>query len=163
MPSSIQRRNFQNMKAYRKQRQTVYRHCQLGHVTPSHAILLGVCVLVLPMLELASERAQVTTTYYTNHWHVHARHMTFSHTHLLPSLSNVLPAMVFQNRVAWPNIKCQSYASSHSSVRHVSHSPDHTVPSSLGRRIVGVVVIFLLLLSGDVEMNPGPVGEYAAC
>ena len=27
------------------------------------------------------------------------------------------------------------------------------------RRAVGVVVVLLLLLSGDVETNPGPVGE----
>ena len=161
MPSSIQRRNFQNnaMKAYRKQLQGVYRHCQLGQVTPSHAILLGVCVFMLPILELASERAQVTTMSY---WHVHPRHVTFSHTQLLPHLNNVLPAMVLQNTVAWSNIKCPSHTSSHSSVRHVSHSSGLTVPTGLGRRVVGVVVILLLLLSGDVEMNPGPVGEYPA-
>ena len=28
-----------------------------------------------------------------------------------------------------------------------------------GRRVVGVVVLLLLLMSGDIEMNPGPVGE----
>ena len=122
----------------------------------SLAILVGASILMLPMLELAAERAQLTTMYYTNHWHVHPRHVTFSHTHLLPSLNNVLPAMVLQNRVAWSNIKCLSYTSSHSSVRHVSHNP---APTSLGRRLVGAVVLLLLLMSGDIEMNPGPVGE----
>ena len=159
MPSSTQHRDFQTnaMKAYRKQRQNIYHHCSLCHVTPSLAILVGASILMLPMLELAAERAQLTTMYYTNHWHVHPRHVTFSHTPLeLPSLNNVLPAMVLQNRVTWSNIKCLSYTSSHSSVRHVSHSPDST---GLGRRVVGVVVLLLLLMSGDIEMNPGPVGE----
>ena len=32
-------------------------------------------------------------------------------------------------------------------------------PTSLGRRVVGVVVLLLLLMSGDIEMNPGPVGK----
>ena len=158
MLSSTQRRDFQTntMKAYRKQRQNVYHHCSLCHVTPSLAILVGASILMLPMLELAAERAQLTTMYYTNHWHVHPRHVIFSHTHLLPSLNNVLPAMVLQNRVAWSNIKCLSYTSSHSSVHHVSHSPAST---GLGRRVVGVVVLLLLLMSGDIETNPGPVGE----
>ena len=31
--------------------------------------------------------------------------------------------------------------------------------SLMGRRAVGLVVVLLLLLSGDVETNPGPVGE----
>ena len=31
--------------------------------------------------------------------------------------------------------------------------------SHMRRRTVGVVVVLLLLLSGDVETNPGPVGE----
>ena len=31
--------------------------------------------------------------------------------------------------------------------------------SHMRRRAVGVVVVLLLLLSGDVETNPGPVGE----
>ena len=78
--------------------------------------------------------------------------MIVSHTHLLPFLSNVLPAMVLQNRVAWSNIKCLSY----STVGHAFLSP---APTGLGRRVVGVVVFLLLLMSGDIEMNPGPVGE----
>ena len=31
--------------------------------------------------------------------------------------------------------------------------------SHMRKRTVGVVVVLLLLLSGDVETNPGPVGE----
>ena len=140
------------MKAYRKQRQYTYRHCQLCHVTPSYALILGVCVLMLPMLELASEHVQPTTVYCTNH--VHPCHMTFSHTHLLPFPNNVLPAMVLQNRVAWSIIKCLS----HSRVCHVSLSPAPTVPTGV-KRVVGVVMLLLLLMSGDIETNPGPVGE----
>ena len=166
MPNSTENRKFQTnaMKAYRKQRQYIhrncqpchitpsYRHCQLGHVTPSYALIVGVCILMLPMLELATEHVQLATIYYRNTLnHVH---MTFSHTPLaLPSLNNVQPAMVLQNRVAWSNIKCPS----HSSVRHVSLNP---VPTGLGRRVVGVVVLLLLLMSGDIETNPGPVGEW---
>ena len=33
------------------------------------------------------------------------------------------------------------------------------VPSGLGRMVVGVILL-LLVLSGDVERNPGPVGEF---
>ena len=143
------------MKAYRKQRQHIYHHCQLCHVTPSYALIVGVCLLMLPMLELATEHVQLATMYYMNCMnHVHARHMTFSHTPLaLPSLNNVLPAMALQNRVAWSNIKCPS----HSSVHHVSLNP---APTGLARRVVGVVVLLLLLMSGDIETNPGPVGEW---
>ena len=149
MLSSIQRRDFQTntMKAYRKQQQNFYHHCSLCHVTPSLAILVGASILMLPMLELAAECAQLTTMYYTNH---------FSHTHFLPSLNNVLPAIVLQNRVAWSNIKCLSYISSYFNVHHVSLGP---APTGLGMRVVGAVVLLLLLMSGDIEMNPGPVGE----
>ena len=80
-----------------------------------------------------------------------------SHTPLvLPSLNNVLPAMVLQNRV---NIKRLSHTSS---VRRVSLSPAPTVPAGLRRRVVVVVVVVLLvlLMSGDIETNPGPVGKW---
>ena len=156
MPSSTGQRKVQNnaMKAYRKQRQYIYRHCQLCHVTTSYALIVGVCIIMLPMLELATERVQLKTMYCTNSIkHVHPCPVTFSHTHLLPFPNNVLPAMVLQNRVAWSNIKCPS---SHSRVWHVSLN---LVPTGLGRRVVGVVVLLLLLMSGDIEMNPGPVGE----
>ena len=152
MPSSTQRRNFQT-KAVKAHRQYIYRHCQLCHVTPSCAVVVGVCILMLPMLELATEHVQLIATCHMNLHHVHPCRMTFSLTHLLPFPNNVLPAMVLQNRVAWSNIKCPS---SHSIVCHVSLSPAST---GLGRRVVRVVIILLLLMSGDVEMNPGPLGK----
>ena len=145
------------IKAYRKQRRNIYRHCQLCHVTPSYALIVGVCVLMLPMLELTTEHVQLATTWYINC--VHPCHMTSSHTHLLPFLSDVLPAMILQNEVVWSNIKCLSYSSSYSKVYHVSLSP---APNGLTRRVVGLVVLLLLLMSGDIEMNPGPVGECVA-
>ena len=48
---------------------------------------------------------------------------------------------------------------SHSRVCRVSPSPGPGVPSGLGRMVVGVILL-LLILSGDVETNPGPVGEF---
>ena len=156
MKSSTGQRKVQTnaMKAYRKQRQSIYRHCQLCHVTPSYALIVGVCILMLPMLELAAEHVQLKTMYCTNSINrVHPCHVTFSHTHLLPFPNNVLPAMVLQNRVAWSNIKCPS---SHSRVCHVSHS---LAPTGVGRRVVGVVVFLLLLMSGDIETNPGPLSK----
>ena len=146
------------MKAYRKQRQYIYSHCQLCHVTPSCAVIVGVCILMLPMLELATEHVQLATTCHINY--VCPPHMNFSHTPLeLPSLNNVLPAMVLQNQLAWLTIKCSSYTKPHSSVCRFPLSPGSTIPSGLGRRVVGVVVLLLLLMSGDIETNPGPVGE----
>ena len=41
-----------------------------------------------------------------------------------------------------------------SSVLHLN------LASGLGRRVVGMVLVLLLLLSGDIETNPGPVGEF---
>ena len=103
------------------------------------------------MLELATEHVQLTTTCRMNHINqCSLSRMNCSHTPLvLPSLNNVLPAMVLQNTV---NIKCLSYISS---VRHVSLS---TAPTGLARRVV--VVLLLLLMGGDIETNPGPVGEW---
>ena len=145
------------LKAYRKQRQYIYRHCQLCHVTTSYALIVGVCILMLPMLELATEHVQLTTMYCTNNINVnrvHARHIFFSHTYLLQaSLNNILPSMVLQN-VTWSNIKCPS---SRSRVCHVSLSPALT--TGLGRMVVGVVVLLLLLMSGDIETNPGPLSK----
>ena len=157
MPSSTGLRKVQNnaMKAYRKQRQYIYRHCQLCRMTTSYAVIVGVCILMLPMLELATEHVQLTTTCHINH--VPPPRMNFSHTPLeLPSLNNVLPAMVLQNQLAWSNITYPSYTSSHSRVHRVSLS---LAPTGLGRRVVSVVVLLLLLMSGDIETNPGPVGE----
>ena len=148
------------MKAYRRPRLYTYQHCQLGHVSPGLSLLVSVCVLMLPMLGLADEHVQLTTTYQLSPIHqcyVHPRHVTFSHTPLLlPSLNNVLPAMALQNRVARSKIECPSYTSSHSGLCHVFPN----LPTGLGRRVVGVVLTLLLLLSGDIETNPGPVGEF---
>ena len=152
------------MKAYRRQRQYIYHPCQLGHVSPGLSLLVSVCLLMLPMLGLVDEHVQLTTMYHMNRinqCYVHPRHMTISNTSLLiPSLNNVLPAMALQNRVARPNIGCPSYTPSHSDFPHRSPVLHLNLPSGLGRRVVGVVLTLLLLLSGDIETNPGPVGEF---
>ena len=152
------------MKAYRRPRQYIHHHCQLGHVSPGFSLLVSVCVLMLPMLGLVDEHVQLTTMYHMSPIHqcyVHPRHMTFSHNPLLlPSLNNVLPAMALQNRVARPNIGCSSYTSSHSDLPHCSPVLHLNLPSGLERRVMGMVLILLLLLSGDIETNPGPVGEF---
>ena len=151
MASSIGQREVQTnaMKTY------ICRHCPLCHVTTSYAEIVGVCILMLPMLELVTEHVQLATTCHINHFH--PPHMNFSHTPLeLPSLNNVLPAMVLQNQLARSNIKC----SSHSRVGCFFLNPAPTAPTGLGRRVVGVVILLLLLMSGDIETNPGPVGEY---
>ena len=139
----------------RQQHQYIYRHCQLGHVIPGHAILLAVCIFMLPMLEVAAEHKQLTTTHHTN---PAGGHLVFSHTPLvLSSLSNLLPAMVLQNRVVRLNM-CLSRSFSHSSICPISSGLCLSVPSCLKK--VVMVVVLLLLLSGDIETNPGPVGEH---
>ena len=140
------------MKAYRKQRQYNFRHwhCQPCHVNHARVVILAICLLMLPMLELVTEHVHLTTTCRMNP--VNHGRLSRSHTPLvLPSLNNVLPAMVLRN------IKCLSYISS---VRHVSLSPAPTAPTGLERKVVRVVVLLLLLMSGDIETNPGPVGEW---
>ena len=124
-------------------------------MTPSCAVIVGVCIFMIPMLELATKHVQLATTYYMDSInHVHACHMAFSHKPLvLPSLNNVLPAIAFENRIAWSNT---GYQSTHSRVCHVAISP---APTGLGRRVVRVVILLLLLISGDIETNPGPVGK----
>jgi len=143
------------VSTYRKQQhQCIYHHCQLGHVISGHAILVAVCIFMLPMLEVAAEHAQLTTTHHTN---PAGCHVTFCHSPLvLPSLSNVLPAMALQYKV----VKYLSCSFSQSSICHVSLGLVISVHSCLKK--VVVVVILLLLLSGDIETNPGPVGEYIA-
>ena len=152
------------MKAYRRPRKYIYHPRQLGHVTLGLSLLVSVCVLMLPMLGLVDEHVQLTTTYHMSPIHqcyVHPRHMTFNHAPLLlPSLNNVLPAMALQNRVARLNIGCPSYTSSHSGACHHSTILNLNFSPHLGRRVVGVVLTLLLLLSGDIETNPGPVGEF---
>ena len=166
MPISTGHKKVQtnSMKVYRRPRQYIYHPCQPGRVAPGLGLLVSVCILMLPILVLVDEHAQLTTMYYMNpinQWSVHPHHMTFNHTPLLlPSLNNVLPAMALQSRVARSNIGCASYTSSHSGVRHVPPILHLDLPSGLGRRVVGVVLVLLLLLSGDIETNPGPVGEF---
>ena len=146
------------MSAYRRQQhQYMYRHCQLGYVIPGHAILVAVCISMLPMLEVAAEHALLTTTHHTNPADLHGGHVTFCHSPLvLPSLDNMLPAMVLQNRVVWSNIH-RSHSLSHSSIRHVFLKLGLSVSYSL--KVVVMVMVLLLLLSGDIETNPGPDGE----
>ena len=156
------------MKAYRRPRQYIYHPCQLGHVSPGLSLLVSVCVLMLPMLGLVDEHAQLTTMYHMNtinQWNVHSLHMTFRQTPLvliLPSLDNVLPAVALQNRITRSIIGCPSYTSSQSGVYRTLPILHLDLPSGLGKRVVahGVVLLLLLLLSGDIETNPGPVGEF---
>ena len=149
------------MKGYQRPQQYIYHPRQLGHVSPGLSLLVSVCVLMLPMLGLADDHVQLTTMYHMSLIHqcyIHSRHMTFNHTPLLlPSLNNVLPAMVLQNRVARSNIGCPS---SHSDLPHYFPILHLSLPTGLGRRVVGMVLVLLLLLSGDIETNPGPVGEF---
>ena len=139
----------------RQQHQYIYRHCQLGHVIPGHAILLAVCIFMLPMLEVAAEHKQLTTTHHSN---PAGGHLAFTHTPLvLSSLSNLLPAMVLQNRVVRSNM-CLSHSFSHSSICPIFFGLCLSVSYSVKK--VVMVVVLLLLLSGDIETNPGPVGEH---
>ena len=132
-----------NMKVYRKQQQYNYHryHCELCHVTAGNAVVIAVCILMLPMVRLTAE------------------HMTFGHNPLvLSSLSNVLPMMVLQNSIVWLNISFRLNTSSHFSVRHTPFSLHLNLLSCLRRSVV-VVLALLLMLSGDIETNPGPLGE----
>ena len=165
MPINTGHRKFRTntMKGYRRPfqrpRQYIYHHCQLGHVTPGLSLLVSVCILMLPMLGLVDEHVQLTTMDPIKQFHVRPHHMTFSHTPMvLPSLSNILPAMILQNRAMRLNIGCPSYTLSQSGVCHVS--PCLNLPSGLERRVVCMVLVLLLLLSGDIETNPGPVSEF---
>ena len=158
MPLSAMHQKVQTSTVSAYQRKHQYIHRQLGHVIPGHAILVAVCILMLPMLEVAAEHAQLTITHHTNPADLCGGHVTFSDSYLvLPSLNNMLPAMVLQNRVVWSNIHI-SHSLSHSSIRHVFLKLGLSVSYSL--KVVGMVVILLLLLSGDIETNPGPDGEY---
>ena len=159
MPISTGHQKVQTnmMKGYKRPPQYIYHHCQLGHVTPGLGLLVSVCVLMLPMLGLVDEHVQLTTMYCinsSNQWYVHQCHMTFSHTPMvLPSLSSILPAMILQNRTVKLDVRCSSCTSSQSGVCHVS-PVRLNLPSGLARR---AVLTLLLLLSGDIETNPGPV------
>ena len=136
------------MNACQRRWRYMCQHYQPGHVTPRHPLLVLVCIFIL-------------TTDHSNsikQWHGYPRQMTFSHSPLaLTFLNNVLPAMVLQSRVVGMKIGCTF---SFHPVRHVLPSLGLSVPSGLKRAvIVGMVVILLLLLSGDIEVNPGPLSE----
>ena len=154
------------MRCFRRSQPHLIRprfQCQLGHVTPDHAIPLAVCIFMLSMLVVVAEHMQLATRDRMNHVDqccIYSHHTTFKHAPLmLPSLNKILPAMVLQNDVVKSNIWCLSCSSSHASVDHVSSSPALSIFSDLGKIVVGAVVVLLLLMSGDVEMNPGPFGE----
>ena len=154
-------------KGYRKHSQKRwqynYHQYQLGHVTPGNALLISVCILMLPIVRLTAEHVQLATKYHVipiNQWNVDGYHITTSNISLvLLSLSNVLPAIVLQNSIVSLNISCPSYTSSRSSTHYIPPSMHLNLLSSLRRSAVGVVLALLLLLSGDIETNPGPVGE----
>ena len=139
----------------RQQHQYIYRHCQLGYVIPGYAILVAVCIFMLPMLEVAAEHKQLTTMHHTN---PAGGHLPFSHTPLvLSSLSNLLPAMVLQSKVVKPSMHF-SHSLYYSRSDHISLGLGLSIPSSL--QMMMMVFVLLLLLSGDIETNPGPVGEH---
>ena len=83
-------------------------------------------------------------------------HITFRHAHLvIPQLKNVLPVLVLQL-----NIACQILCSlSHFRLFCASPTPGLGIPSGLGRMVSGVIAL-LLIMSGDIETNPGPIGEF---
>ena len=148
-----------NWKSYQKaslRPPTCHIH-QLSHVTPSFAVPLAVCILMLPLLVVVNEHVQLTmsdTTFQCGHMTLHPTPL------VLPSFDNVLPAMALQNRLARLNTGYASCLSFHSSVQCTSSSMSCRVYFRKTLRVVGVVVALLLLLSGDIETNPGPVGEY---
>ena len=148
------------LNVYRRQQQYIHSHCQLNCVTPGSAVLVSVCILMIPALGLAAEHLHLATTDSINQFHDYQSHMTFRHAPLvMPFLNDVLPAMVLQKRIV--RSKIRSPLSSNSSFASLGLFP---VPLRLGR-VVGivvrvVVVLLLLLMSGDVELNPGPAGEY---
>ena len=154
MPITTGHRKLQTdtMKANRRQQQYFYCHCQLRHLTPGNALLISVCILMLPMVQLSAEHVQLAIKCHAhpiNQWQVDPHSMNISHTPLvLPSLSNLLPAMILQNSAV---SSCLLPTLSHFSVGYIF--------ASLGRRVVGVMLALLLLLSGDIETNQGPVGE----
>ena len=154
------------MKAYQKhsRKQYNYHQCQLGRVTPGNALLISMCLLMLPMVQLSTEHVQLAITYHMipiNQWYAYQHHLNISHIPLvLPSLSNLLPAIILQNSVVRLNICCPSYTSPPSNICDSLH---FNLLSSLVRSVVAVVLALLLLLSGDIETNPGPVGECLCC
>ena len=129
---------------------------QLSRVVPSYAIALAACILMLPMLVVVNKHVQIIMSDPT----YQCGHMTLNPGPLvLPSLDNILPAMALQNRVARLNTRYASCLSFHSTVQCASSSTSVRIYSRWVLRVVGVVVALLLLLSGDIELNPGPLGK----
>ena len=64
---------------------------------------------------------------------------------------------VKQRQYIFPQYQLGHVSPGHAPVVGVCLHPSFA--SHMRRRAVGVVVVLLLLLSGDVETNPGPVGE----
>ena len=150
MPINTGHWNFQ-----RRSRQYIYHHCQLISIAPAHVLLVSVCVFMLPMLALVDEHVKPATMFHVNNWYVQEYHITFSHTPLLlPSFKNLLPAMVLQNKVA-STIKCPS------DTLFCFVFPPVSLDLCLDFLPGMVVLALLLLLSGDIETNPGPVGEFS--
>ena len=149
---------IRNWKSYQKAslRPHTCHIYQLSHVAPSFAVPLAVCILILPLLVVVNEHVQLTMSDPT----FQCGHMTLNTAPLvLPSLDNVLPAMALQNRVARLNTGYTSCLSLHSSFQCASSSMSRRVYFRRTLGVVGVVVALLLLLSGDIELNPGPLGK----
>lgn len=148
------------MNAYRRPRQYIYHHWVLGRVTPGCAFIVSVCILMLPVLQLAAEHMESARGHLNpmNQRHVYPHLKTLSCTPLvIPSLNNVLPVMVLQNSVVKMNMR---HPSSHSSVLRFFPLTSPVLSAAVGKRAVGVVVVLLLLMSGDIETNPGPLSEF---
>ena len=148
------------MNAYRRPRQYIYHHWVLGRVTPRCAFIVSVCILMLPVLQLAAEHMESARGHLNpmNQRHVYPHLKTLSCTPLvIPSLNNVLPVMVLQNSVVKINMR---HPSSHSSVLRFFPLTSPVLSAAVGKRAVGVVVVLLLLMSGDIETNPGPLSEF---
>ena len=70
-------------------------------------------------------------------------------------LSHVMP----EHALIVTNIGCLPHPPTDSGVYHVPLGLVHGAPSDLGR-MVELVVTLLLLMSGDIEINPGPLSEF---
>lgn len=149
----------ETMIAYSRKRY-IYQH--LNHVTPGYALLGSACISMLPLLKLAAVQVQITGPYHTSFINsgqrdIHSCQVASSSVPLvLPPLNNLLPPMVLQNRVWWLNIGHP--LSFFSGAPHVPPRQCLSLPSCL-QRVAEVALLLLLLLSGDIETNPGPVGE----
>ena len=144
------------MKAYQRQWQYVYCHYQLRHVTPGNALLISVCILMLPMLQLSAEHMQLATKYHANpinQWHVDLHHMNISHTPLvLSSLSNLLPAMILQKNVVR---SCSLPTSSHFSVSYILNlsSCKYHIEFVRNQSLILVLVVLIIVVLYDPSQH----------